>query len=116
MHELNKETICHIEKIFGFTLHEWQISYLLDDVEIPIEVIRERRNGKTFINILKLLFKTPDPLDISTFDKLRSLTFGDVSYTLWFRVFLMDIYYRLNEAGIITRNIITARGELKNGR
>lgn len=52
MRKINDELIRKIEKAFGFSLRDWQKSYLKDESDF---ISGGRGNGKTFTVCLKLL-------------------------------------------------------------
>ena len=106
-----------IEKVFNIEFYEWQRKYLLNEPMLLDMRITGRATGKTFVFVIKLLFKSDEPLDLrSPFEivehsdwwcceniKSRALV---SHYSKWYKNYLKEIYEKLNKAGIKTREVI----------
>ena len=85
---ITDEMISKIEKAFRFTLYPWQVNYLQGRAKNFGIHQTERRNGKTFVHILKKLLsnqeRTINPMVRS--DILRAMDAPDhMGYSIWFR-------------------------------
>lgn len=112
-----EKLINRLEKALDITFHEWQHKYLLNEPMLLNMRMTGRCTGKTLVYILKQLFKESTPLllnnDINILNsadwwccEIREERALGHSYLSWYRHELKDIYEKLNEAGIVTREVI----------
>lgn len=97
---INNHEIKLIEKKYGFKLYEWQKEYLLNNGP----VISGRRNGKTFVYMIKLLTINYEPLDVRYNNDIADSP--TQRYRNWFIVHLREMHYNLVEAGVNCRPLI----------
>ena len=117
MDQMCEELIKRLEKILDITFYEWQRKYLLNEPMLLDMRITGRCTGKTLVFIIKQLFEDPAPLlfknntdVLNVADwwccEIRKERALGLSYVSWYRHFLKEIYEKLNEAGIMTREVI----------
>lgn len=117
MDQMCIELINKIEKALDINFREWQCKYLLNEPILLSMEITGRCTGKTLVFILKQLFEDVVPLMLN--NKTNILNNADWwccetrkdralghSYLDWYRHELKDIYEKLNEAGIVTKEVI----------
>lgn len=106
MDKLDELTIKRIEYALGFKLYDYQVNRLLNrDYHFP----GGRGTGRTLTFAIEQLFADDTPLNLrrSSVDKLltdRPFERG-YNYYLWYRGFVQELYYKFNNAGIITREV-----------
>lgn len=105
MDKLNELTIKKIEHALGFKLYDYQVYRLLNrETYFPYG----RRNGKTLTFAIEQLFAEDTPLDFrySCNKFLTDRPFErEFHYYSWYKGFIRDLYYKFNDAGIVTRKI-----------
>lgn len=97
--KITNETIKKIEKIFGFSLYDWQKEYLKGQREYRIG---ERRSGRTFAYCLKFLLSDGEKIEKRQVFKYRDEEHGS-SYPKWFAGYCLEINEKLIENGFETR-------------
>ena len=96
----------HIENVFGFTLHNWQVKYLTGESDyVPTDI---RGCGKSFIYSIKLLLTyREEPIVINRDNCHRySDEFRGMFYALYFYRNLVELNNKLVAAGFKTYVII----------
>ena len=106
MDKLDELTIKRIEHALGFKLYDYQMDRLLNREScFPYG----RRTGKTLIFAIEQLFAEDKPMDLKRCNVNKLLTDrpseGGYRYYLWYREFVQDLYYKFNDAGIVTRKV-----------
>lgn len=102
---ITDEVITKLERVFNFSLYEWQKQYLKgDDTAMPTG---GRGNGKTFAHCIRLLLEDPwaKPLfDLSSPFEINKLVDQDHGprYKNFFRDYLRDLNDQLLSAGFTT--------------
>lgn len=117
MDKISEELVKKIEKVLDIKFYEWQRKYLLNEPMVLDLKITGRGTGKSLIYMIKKLFEDPKPLLLKR--RIELLEFVD--WWNWtdreecarfypnldvFKNELMDIYEKLNDAGIITRKVV----------
>lgn len=93
-----EEMIPRIERAFGFLLYDWQKDYMMDKpCDYPYG---QRRNGKTFSYIVKLLLSDGVPIKRRDLSKYRD---GEYGNRRWFVDYALEINDTLVGAGFETR-------------
>ncbi|HBD00126.1 MAG TPA: hypothetical protein DC053_13420 [Lachnoclostridium sp.] len=97
---INLLDIRKMEKVFGFTLYDWQKDYLLGNhCKFPHG---QRCCGRTFAYCLKLLLSDGEPIKRRDLFKYRDENHG-THYDSWFAGYIWDINNTLLAAGFETR-------------
>lgn len=120
MDRMSKELIFEIESALEITFHEWQRKYLLNEPMLLDMKMTGRCTGKTLVYIVKQLFEESEPLLLR--NKTETLNSADWwccenrieralyhPYIDWYRSTLKEIHEKLNEAGIVTREVVFRR-------
>ena len=121
---MSEKLINRLEKALDITFHEWQRKYLLNEPMLLNMRMTGRCTGKTLVYILNQLFEEPAPLllnnDINILNnadwwccEVRKDRALGHSYLSWYRHELKDIYEKLNESGIMTREVVFKKSEYK---
>ncbi|SHJ64626.1 hypothetical protein SAMN05444401_3560 [Clostridium amylolyticum] len=124
MEQMNKELISKIEKALNIKFYEWQRKYLLNEAMLLDMRMTGRCTGKTLAHIIKQLFESSEPLLLRNKDEIldkadwwcceirkdRALR---NPYLEWYKHELKGIYEELNEAGIVTREVIYKEEAIK---
>ena len=100
---ITQEMIVRIEKVFGFSLRDWQKDYLLGK---QLNMQSGIGNGKTFAYVLKLLLSEGKPIKAKKLTKYIDEYPEPRRYSLWFRDYCMDINSALVENGFKTRLVV----------
>ncbi len=114
---MSEELLNRIEKALDVKFYEWQRKYLLKEPMILDMMITGRATGKTLAWIIEKLFESEEPLDLR--NKRDMLISSDWwccenimdralnhPYIFWYKNYLKEIYQKLNDAGIRTREVI----------
>ena len=120
MNQMNKELISRIEKVLDINFRVWQQKYLLNEPMLLDMRMTGRCTGKTLVFVLKQLFEDSTPLLLNNPTNIlnnadwwccevRKDRAEGIPYLSWYRHELRDIYEKLNEAGIVTREVIFKR-------
>lgn len=117
MEQMSKELISRIEKALGITFYEWQRKYLLNEPMLLDMRMTGRCTGKTLAHIIKQLFENSEPLllisKVEILDKAdwwcceirKDRALGN-PYLEFYKRELKGIHEKLNEAGIVTREVV----------
>jgi hypothetical protein len=117
MDQMSKELIHRIEETLEISFYDWQRKYLLNEPMLLDMVMTGRRTGKTLVFIVKQLFEHSEPLLLRNKTEVLNVadwwcceTIKDRAlahhYLDWYRHELKEVYKKLNEAGIKTREVI----------
>lgn len=114
---MNIDLLNSIEKALDIKLYEWQRKYLLEEPMLLDMRITGRATGKTLVWVIKQLFESREPLDLS--DKTGIMKSSDWwccevdiyrarshPYAGWYKNYVKKIYQTLNDKGIQTREVI----------
>ena len=125
MNRMSEELISKIEKALEIKFYEWQRKYLLNEPMLLDMMITGRCTGKTLVYIVKQLFEHPEPLLLSKNTEVlnaadwwccevrKDRALGHC-YLVFYRRTLKEVYEKLNQAGIVTREVIFKRGAFSN--
>lgn len=114
---MNEDLLDIIEKALDIKFYEWQRKYLLKEPMLLDMRITGRVTGKTLTWVIEKLFESTEPLDLR--DKRKVLIHSDWwccdnradralggHYLGWYKNYVKEIYHKLNDAGIRTREVI----------
>lgn len=114
---MNEKLLNKIEEALGIKLFKWQKQYLLKEPMVLDMRITGRATGKTLVWIIEKLFESKEPLVLR--DGKDVLISSDWwccenrrdralyhPYMSWYKNHLKDIYEKLNDAEIKTREVI----------
>jgi hypothetical protein len=119
-----EELINRIEKALDIKFYKWQRKYLLNEPMLLDMRVTGRRTGKTLVFIIRQLFECSEPLLLRNntevlnaadwwcceIRKDRALAHP---YLDWYRHELKDVYEKLNEKGIVTREVVFSKAQYK---
>jgi len=123
MDKMCEKLIDRLEKALNIKFYEWQRNYFLNKPMLLNMRMTGRCTGKTLVFILKQLFEDSDPLflinntnvlnnsDWWCCEVQRKRALG-CSYLSWYKRELNDIYIKLKDAGIVTREVIFRKEEI----
>ena len=114
---MDNQLLNDIEKVLNIEFYEWQRKYLLKEPMVLNMRITGKRSGKTLVYVIAKLFESEEPLDLR--NRRNVLVSSDWwscenimdralnhPYMDWYKNYLKEIYERLNEGGIRTREVI----------
>lgn len=114
---MSPDLLNKIEDALNIRFYDWQRKYLLKKPMLLDMRITGRSTGKTLVWVIEQLFESTEPLDLR--DRRNVLMSSDWwccenridraschPYQTWYKNYVQEIYSKLNDAGVKTREVI----------